>query len=298
MLFPNVNESDQIEIVSPSAVASSLVSAWLERGKPGIARLVENGDNLNRLDEYLGQIHLGAYREWAGGISSQDSLRMFSAPRADLIAAVEEARSLISEDMVPPPTMRRRVRRGVETGETIDSDRYLARVAECWDRSERLPSAIRTIRLGINLATDSSRSESSIRWRGASAVAACDELTRRGFGVEIVAVSVSRRLYERFPHRRIFVGSTIKRASDPMDLAMLATFCCSIACFRHHYIPLLFASAAEEARYCAGYPEDTSANEVSCDALFDQSIATRDQAVAAVRRIVESLSGEPATAAD
>jgi hypothetical protein len=285
-LFPTTDE--QFEIPNWVTATTEMLRAYDSGGIDAVRPMMVSRDNEQVLRTYLDRI-AGSSREWAGGISRQRAIDLYSNPDPSLVSLVEDARSLISEEITPPQTVRRRTRRGVEFGEMIDSDRYLARVAECWDRSERMVSPIRTLRLGVNLATSSNRSQSSIVWRGATTVAAIDELTRRGYGVELVAFQRLRGLFVDSPARYTTCGFVAKRASEPVDLAYLSTLCCSIACYRHHVIPSMAVWGLRRVDQFYGTPVDATPKSVGCDAIFDQSIASRAMAVDAIQRIVEGL---------
>ena len=65
-----------------------------------------------------------------------------------------------------PKTPRRRVRHGQEFGESMDSDRYLARDPMAWDRSVRVETPRRTITIGVNLSVNCDVNGEEMMWRG------------------------------------------------------------------------------------------------------------------------------------
>lgn len=262
---------------------------YLDGGFDRVRGVIACDRNIDYLRDYLAEDKT----EWCGGVTTQDAVDLIETPDTSLVAAIDEARAMISEDITPPQTLRRRTRRGVEFGDAIDSDRYLARVAECWDRSERMISPVRSLRLGVNLATVCTRDQASVIWRGAATAAAVDELTRRGFGVEVVAFSRVRGLWVGQPNRMNLNGFVAKRSNDPVDLASLSTICCSVGWYRQAFLASKVAASPHAVKRNLGLPTDVGdAASVGCDAIFDQAISSRSEAEDAVRRIVESLNPE------
>ena len=110
-------------------------------------------------------------------------------PPAHLLDAVNSMRQRMIDRVAPPNATRRRLRRGRDWGDDIDSDRFLARDPMMWNRVEREPQAKRSVMIGCNLAVNAGRKPEDLLWRGASALALADVLTQRGVNVGVVLFS-------------------------------------------------------------------------------------------------------------
>lgn len=229
-------------------------------------------------------------RPWANHRSRLQSSQAITNPQQDLVDAVEEAREIISTEITPPPTARRRIARGRIEGDAICSDRYLRRVAECWDRSERIAKPNRVLRLAVNLATSADRLPKDIVWRGAVAVALTDELQRQGFRVELVAFRCNDIFFE---HRsgRTYAGAFIKEASQPVDVAALSTICCCAGFYRLTFVHAVIAQSTRTVSSDWGLPVDCSRNDVNADVIIDQSVSTKADAISQVKRMLAELGG-------
>ena len=91
---------------------------------------------------------------WAHDFTKDRFLRELSDPSAELLEAVDRMRERLLGDVAAPSMPRRRIRRGQEFGEEIDSDRFLARSLTPWDRNVREQQARRTVTIGCNLSVN------------------------------------------------------------------------------------------------------------------------------------------------
>jgi hypothetical protein len=165
--------------------------------------------------------------KWGNNYTRDRLLAELKSPPAELLAEVDAMRERLLDGVPLPTTPRRRVRRGQEFGEEIDSDRFLARVPEVWDRSVREPVARRTITIGINLGVAWYEGPKATLYRGAAALALADYLTGQGCNVELVAFNSTSHPTERSAHA---VSSLVLKSSDmPLDVGAVALAVCEIA---------------------------------------------------------------------
>lgn len=151
-------------------------------------------------------------------------------PPAHLLDAVNSMRQRMIDRVAPPNATRRRLRRGRDWGDDIDSDRFLARDPMMWNRVEREPQSKRSVMIGCNLAVNAGRKPEDLLWRGASALALADVLTQRGVNVGVVLFS-SVGTPSSVVNRGV-IKYMAKDPQMPLDLGALAFAMCEIAWFR------------------------------------------------------------------
>lgn len=221
-------------------------------------------------------------------LSREDARDAIAIPQTHLIDAVEEARRIIATEIQAPEQPRRRVMRGREFGDSIDSDRYLRRVAECWDRSERPVSRSQTIRIAVNLATPCTVKPHQMIWRGATAVALADELQSKGFNCEIVAFRANHGFFEK--DRSIgYGGCFIKRANEPVDIASLATICCCAGFYRLSFVPAIITQTERRVAVGWGVATDVPRERVNADVIIDSSVRTKQDAMQQIEAMLKNL---------
>lgn len=226
---------------------------------------------------------------WVEGMDREACLNAFARPRADLVAAVDDARRIIETDIVPPATgQRRRTVRGRESGDAIGIDRFLRRDADCWERVEKVRTTSRVVRLAVNLATPSTVEPKQVIWRGAVAIALADELQRKGISVEIIAFRANQDFF--YEDRRTAVcACTVKAASEPLDIASLATICCSLGWYRLCFVPAMIAKSTRVVSSHWGRATEISRSMIGADAIIDCGVRNEADAVRQVRRILDEI---------
>jgi hypothetical protein len=165
--------------------------------------------------------------DWGHNYTRDRLLAELKAPPESLMSEVNAMRERMLDGVPLPTTPRRRVRRGQEMGEEIDSDRFLARVPEVWDRSVREPVARRNVCVGINLGLAWFEKPKALLYRGAAALALVDYLTGQGCNVELVAYNATA-----LPTRGVAFGVAkvvLKSSNMPLDLSAVALATCEIA---------------------------------------------------------------------
>ena len=167
---------------------------------------------------------------WANRFTESKLLRELSSPSAHLLEAVDRMRERLIGEVDTPSMPRRRVRRGQEFGEELDSDRYLAHSLSPWDRNVRDHQSRRTVTIGCNLSINAGAKPEQLLYRGAAALALADLLTSRGVNVGIVLFD-SRKDPTRSIGRSV-IRHNVKDPLMPLDLSAVAFSMCEIAFFR------------------------------------------------------------------
>lgn len=216
--------------------------------------------------------------------------RMIEEPRTDLMEAVDVYRDRISELMPPDAAPRRRMRRGQEYGDTVDIDRELCGILECWDRSERIRTAQRQVTVAVNLSFPGRTTERDLLPRGGLAVAMVSQLIRRGIDVELVAVNASDRVTDR--GRRELVEIVVKQSSEVIDEATIATMCCDVGFIRAAMYCGSFTLNPDVVQSGWGRACNVSeiaavCDEVRYDYVIDGSVTTVEEGVRAINELIE-----------
>ena len=173
---------------------------------------------------------------WANRHDEKSLRRAIGNPDKTLLDAVDELRGHLSEVLDLPTTPRRRVRRGQEWGDELDSDRVLARDPYAWDRVVREAQPTRTVTIGVNLTVYCTQKPEDLLYRGAAACVLADVLTRQGLNVRILGFSVGGDCSNTV--RKLVSTVELKRPDMPLDVAALATAVCDIGFYR---LAVLFA---------------------------------------------------------
>lgn len=164
---------------------------------------------------------------WTNRFNRERLLSELSNPSSKLLDAVDEMRQRLIGDLNLPVTPRRKVRRGLDDGDELDADGWLARDPYAWERSVREPRTRQTVTIGCNLAVNAHHQPDQLLYRGAAALALADVLTERGLNVRIVAFFATYS-----PSRtvdRSVVSYEVKAADMPLDLSAVAFCLCEIA---------------------------------------------------------------------
>lgn len=162
--------------------------------------------------------------DWPDADSTREGLTAGRAPES-VEKVYEAARQSIAASMETSDALgvtRRRVHQFGQDGDSIDTDRYLAGRAECWE-SSKVGKSARIIRIGFNVCASWSNDADTYARIAANCAAVSDWLTVRGFGVEVVALAASMQKNE---DDGWCFRWTVKRATDPLDVSAIMAHGC------------------------------------------------------------------------
>jgi len=146
-------------------------------------------------------------------------------PKKSILDAVDSMRRSLTESVVLTSPARNR-RRGVNTGDEINVDRFLSRQPECWDRIERAPKPKRVVSIAINGITPGNFESRHLCPRGAAVIALADYLTEQGYSVGITLFACSRGLCQRAQRDISIVNIAVKHPDHPMDINSIVAPVC------------------------------------------------------------------------
>jgi hypothetical protein len=168
--------------------------------------------------------------EWLGFRTTEGLRTVLEQGREDLTAMVEKMRERISNELPIPTANKRQVRRGRESGDEIDADRFLSRIPEMWNRIECDEVPANRVVVKVNAAVSGSQKERHMAYRAAAALALADALTERGASVEVQLIWCSRDKTDEAEQTVSKV--VVKRSDQPMSVADLAAACCDVGVVR------------------------------------------------------------------
>lgn len=214
-------------------------------------------------------------------------IRTGSQSLADL---VEQLRAEIASEVPVPTENRRRIRRGRETGDEIDADRFLNRIPEMWSRIEQDQRPARRVVVTINGTVNYSETQDNLGYRAAAAIALADALTERGASVEVRLVA---RVTSPTSEVDDYTASIIVKPSDqPLSIRDLATTCCDIGVFRLGMVygttRLLPGTVSAGLGSAARLPPTGNHG----DFIADRDVDSRDRAIAWVRDSLTRFAGQ------
>jgi len=167
---------------------------------------------------------------WANHFTHARFQRELANPSKRLLDAVDQMRAKLLDEVVVPDAPRRRVRRGQEWGEELDTDRWLACDLSPWERNVHESQPRRTVTIGCNLTVDGKAKPHQLLYRGAAALALADVLTRRGINVGIVLLYSTKHPTDMV--NRAVVRYSVKDPLMPLDISAVALAMCEVAFFR------------------------------------------------------------------
>lgn len=164
-------------------------------------------------------------KDWPDEDTTREGILAGRAP-ASVERAYDTARQSIAATMDASDTQgitRRRVHRFADDGDGVNIDRYLSGRADCWDSTTATKTA-RIVRIGFNICLSATNDPADFARLAANCAAACDWLTVRGFGVEVVGIAANpakttHRNYDNWVYRW-----TIKGPTDPLDVSSIMAF--------------------------------------------------------------------------
>jgi hypothetical protein len=167
---------------------------------------------------------------WANHQTPESLQRLVHNPDPRLLAAIEEMREKLADEVTLPTAPRRRIRHGRADGDELDADRWLYRIPEAWDKSERIPQPRGTLEIFINLTVHCKQTPAELLYRGAAACALADLLSAQGRNVGICGFLVSDGMSKE--SRKVVAKVRLKEPEMPLDMAAVAAAACEIGFFR------------------------------------------------------------------
>lgn len=213
--------------------------------------------------------------------------RMIESGNRNLTATVERMREEISNDIAVPETTKRKVRRGRETGDEIEVDRYLDRIPEMWNRIEADKAPANRVVVTVNAAVASSETQDNLAYRAAAAIALADALTERGASVEVRLVFCAAGSTDAV--REMVATVVVKTSDQPMSIADLATACCDIGAVRLAMVYGTMRHLKGESRSGLGIPISIPEDRQVGDFIIDRGISNRTLAVEWVKNAISQF---------
>ncbi|MBE3123211.1 MAG: hypothetical protein IMZ65_00220 [Planctomycetes bacterium] len=275
----------------------------LEAVQAARADTATSEENRCIIRRHMGEHYFNAKGEgpgdkWTNGYDYKRLEADAKNPPEHLLKAVDEMRAALVDEVAPPPTSRRRLRRGRDYGDDIDVDRFGARDPQMWNRIERERQPKRTVTIGVNLTVNCKQQAEELLWRGAAALALADAMTQRGINVAVTLfLSVNN---PSSAVKRSVIRYQAKDPQQPLDVAGLTFAVCEIAWFR------LVAATGQARLYpgtvcesLGGACDLPPADARTMDFLVEQTVCSRKAAEAWLRGAVGQFkeSGNDSAAA-
>ncbi len=208
---PVLRGSDGIDRIGFESIGEAVIDALADYAQ-------NEGNRENMVGKWA---HYGSGSDaWGNNQTPETLLAAISNPPPELLAAVDEMRRQLVDEISPPTCTRRRIRRNQDIGDELVPEQVLVRSITPWQRSVRETQPRRSVTIGVNLSVNANRRAHDLLWRGAAAAALADVLTERGVNVEIVAfwsvVGMSSRSEE------VVSRYVIKRADMPLDVGAVS----------------------------------------------------------------------------
>jgi hypothetical protein len=228
--------------------------------------------------------------EWLGFRTTEGLRKVLEQGREDLTAMVEKMRERISSELPIPLANKRRVRRGRESGDEIDADRFLSRIPEMWNRIESDEVPANRVVVKVNAAVSGSQKERHMAYRAAAALALADALTERGASVEVQLIWCSRDKTDEAEQTVSKV--VVKRSDQPMSVADLAAACCDVGVVRMGLVigtaRMLPGRLHSGLGFPMEMPEDLRTEGFTVDRQIESERDAIEWVKAAVERFTES----------
>jgi hypothetical protein len=200
-----------------------------EAVKDAMDDYAQNDGNAEFIRRRLGHA-LSGRDSWANRFTQARFLKELANPSKHLLEAVDRMRERLVGEVATPSTPMRKIRRGQEFGEELDSDRWLARSLNPWERTVREHQPRRTVTIGCNLTVNAGAQPEELLYRGAAALALADILSQRGVNVGINLYYCAN--YVTSTVDKAVVKYAVKDPLMPLDISAVAFAMCEIAFFR------------------------------------------------------------------
>jgi hypothetical protein len=263
-----VRDSDGIDRITFDSVGEAVVDA--------LADYAQNDHNRTFIAGRLAG-HMNGHDDWANYYTRSKLLDTIANPPRKLLAAVEEMRQSLMDEVCPPVCSRRRVVRNQDFGDELTPEAVLVRSLTPWERMSRETQPRRSVTIGVNLTVHSGQRAEHLLWRGAAAAALADILTQRGVNVEIVAFWTIGRISNRSD--MVVSRYVVKRADMPLDLGAVSVALAEIAYARliclyglGRHLPGILS---KHLGHCESLPE---ADKAGIDYLAERNVTSREAA--------------------
>jgi hypothetical protein len=171
--------------------------------------------------------HMSGTDAWANNFTKAKLLETIENPPKHLVDAVEQMRQSLMDDVCPPVSTRRRIRRNQDFGDELTPESVLTRSLTPWERMARDNQPKRSVTIGVNLTVDSRQRAEHLLWRGAAAAALADILSQRGMNVEIVAFWTIGNMSNK--SKMVVARYVVKQPDMPLDLGSVSVALAEIA---------------------------------------------------------------------
>jgi len=218
----------------------------------------------------------GTY-EFLNKFTKQSFLNELTNPSAKLRNAVEAMKEHIIGDIDAPQIVKRKVKRGQEFGDEVDSDRFLARNFNCWDQSVKQASPQKTVTIGCNISVLAERDPEDLIYRGAACMALADILNERGYAVEIIGYRCCTR--DSYDKTTYVCKTMIKHSDMPMEINSVIFSLCEIAFVRVCYVYGMQRRVNDRDEWGGTTCDIPDSDKSGIDYLIEQDIWSQNQAV-------------------
>ena len=244
------------------------------------------GNQWNDIDERVRK-HQG--KDWLGYKTTEGIREVLQNGREDLTAMVEKMREQISNEIPVPTSNKRRVRRGRDSGDEIDADRFLSRIPEMWNRIESDQVPANRVVVKINAAVSGGQRESAMAYRAAAGLALADALTERGASVEVQLIWCSGGKTDL---ANVTVSKVVVKQSDqPMSITDLAAACCDVAVNRMGLVLGTARMLPGKLHSGLGFPIEMP-EDIKDGFTVDRNIESKQAAIEWVKAAVEKFSNQ------
>lgn len=266
---PVERDSDGIDRITFDSIGAAI--------RDSMADYAQNEGNLAFIRANLAA-HFSGTDPWAHYFTKQTLLDVIANPPAELLAAVEKMRDQLRDEVAPPVTTRRHVRRNQDWGDELTPESVLVRSLSPWERMSRETEAKRSVTIGVNVSVSCMRKPHELLWRGAAAAALADILTQRGFNVEIIAYWSITAMSTGSKH--VVAKYLVKRPDMPLDIGTVSVALAEIAFARLVALYGLARHMEGTLDDCLGHPEMLPQRDrLGIDYLADSDILCEGAAV-------------------
>lgn len=215
---PVVRESDGVHRITFGSIGEAVIDS--------LADYAQNEGNRTMISGRMAE-HMTGRDRWANNFTKAMLLDVIEHPPKHLLEAVDQMRQSLMDEVCPPASTRRKVRRNQDWGDELTPESVLVRSLTPWERMARENQPKRSVTIGVNLTVNSGQRAEHLLWRGAAATALADILTQRGMNVEIIAFWTIGRMSSQ--SRMVVAKYVVKAADMPLDIGSAAVALSEIA---------------------------------------------------------------------